>query len=336
MNKIDVLYSTDNKYIDITMSSILSLIYNSNIPNIRVHIITAGFKRDDYTRITNFLSRFENVDVFFYPLENYNIEKYNIPNWRGLQTPNARLFFQDLLKTNIHSIENLLYLDGDTLVKGDLNSLDEYKNKTICACKDNCKVSYATNNGLPLYYNSGVLYINVEKWISNSLQDKIIEEVIHPSHDLYLPDQNILNYALKDDFSNLPINYNLMPLEYFFNGKEKKKYFNEKHRQRNYDEVIKAIENPKIYHSCCMVGIKPWTINNINPYNDDYRRFLFEFNPNFNLEELDNFRKFFNDNPLIFKKLLLLRNYLPDEFNTLINKISIHMQNVKRLNKKHT
>ena len=326
MEKLDVLYASDNKYIDIMMTSIVSLIRNSNIKSLNIHIISYNFKKEDYARVKEIISRYPNVSVNFYPLEEYDIDKYNIPSWHGLQVGNSRLFFQDILGDSIKGMENLLYLDGDTIVKGDLNSLSEYAGNSISACKDNNKVTMPRIFGLESYYNSGVLFINVNRWVEEHLQDKIIEEVYHPSVDLYLPDQNILNVALKDDISELPINYNLMPLEYFFSEKDRERYFNEKIRLRTAAEVGKAIADPKIYHCCCLAGIKPWYKNDINPFNEDFLKFAYEVNPDFTLQEMNTFRSFFNSYPGLFRKLLILRNYLPDDFNVVVSKLSMFFQ----------
>ena len=45
MNKLDVLYSSDNRYIDIMLASIISLIENSEIDNLNIHIISYNFKK---------------------------------------------------------------------------------------------------------------------------------------------------------------------------------------------------------------------------------------------------------------------------------------------------
>ena len=51
MKKFDVLFTTDRKYIDIMLSSLYSFLLNSNLENIRVHIITQDFSLEDYKRV---------------------------------------------------------------------------------------------------------------------------------------------------------------------------------------------------------------------------------------------------------------------------------------------
>lgn len=54
--------------------------------------ITNSFSLDDFLTIDNFMRLDERV-LSYYRLEDYAIEKYNIPSWRGTQIANARLFF---------------------------------------------------------------------------------------------------------------------------------------------------------------------------------------------------------------------------------------------------
>ena len=51
MERLDVLYTINNKYIDVMLAAILSLIENGNVNNLRLHIITSDFTKDDYYKI---------------------------------------------------------------------------------------------------------------------------------------------------------------------------------------------------------------------------------------------------------------------------------------------
>ena len=51
MKKLDVLYTVDNNYIDMCLGSILSLIQNGNINDLRIHVITSGFNIEDYHKM---------------------------------------------------------------------------------------------------------------------------------------------------------------------------------------------------------------------------------------------------------------------------------------------
>ena len=91
MERLDVLYTVNNKYVDVMLASILSLIENGKV-NIRLHIITSDLTKEDYYKIANILNKF-NIEYYFYNFNKFDIEKYHMPKWRNTDVANARLFF---------------------------------------------------------------------------------------------------------------------------------------------------------------------------------------------------------------------------------------------------
>jgi len=73
------------------------------------------------------MKKYNNIEISCYPLEKFNIDRFKIPNWRGSQIANARLFFEIILNQNISNIQQLLYLDADTMIVDDLTNLNNYK-----------------------------------------------------------------------------------------------------------------------------------------------------------------------------------------------------------------
>lgn len=329
MKKLDVLYTSDNRYLDIMLGSIISLIKNSHIDNLRIHIICENLSKNDYQKIGKVFDKYPHVRYTIYPIEKCDMEKYQLPDWRSTQIANARLFFTEIMKDNISDIDSLLYLDADTNVVGDLNSLDEYQDITVGACKDNNRLELLEKYDLPMYYNSGVLLINIDRWMEEECDLKLLEEVKQPHTELQFPDQDIINVALKNDIEALPIEYNIMPYEYIFNDRERRLFFNTNRRYRSYEEVCRALDNPKIHHGCGLGSIKPWSDNSINPFNEEFVTCIREANPDFTLEELSRFQKILNSHPFLLRKALILRTYSPQKFYDLISDISSRKQGIK-------
>lgn len=334
MKKIDVLYSADRNFIDIMTASILSLIINSNIENITLHIITSQYEETDYKKIEELVHRYPNVTVNFYPIEDFDIEKYHLPSWRGTQIANSRLFFQDILKSQLSTVSNLLYLDSDTIVVSSLTDLEEYNKSKINAVKDSISYSYFSRLDLKKYYNSGVIYINIDEWIKNKYQECLIKTIETTNKKLILPDQDILNCALQNEITELPLNYNLNPYTYLFDGILSKLYFNEKIRMVTHEEVIKAKTSPKILHTSGLANIKPWHENTINPFNDEFRRYIIQVNPNFEKLPLNEYQQLLNDNSLLLKYLLVAKNYLPPKISETIRTTSTKLQKNSKVKQK--
>lgn len=328
MNKFDVLFTADRKYIDIMLASIYSLLENSKLENIRIHIITKDFSKEDCIRVEKFVNMFD-TECYFYPLENFNIDKYNIPNWRNGQISNSRLFFEEILKPHILNIKQILYLDSDTITVDDLTNLKKYK-EGLFACRDIGCLNYYYKNlyNLNTYFNSGVIYIDMEEWIKNGYQERIIKFIENNSIKLNYPDQDILNYALSEYIDELPINYNLSHQAYMFNDLLFKLYFNPKYRNVSYEDIEKAKTNPKIIHSYGS-GIKPWN-GEFNPYFNEYMNYILEVNPNFKPEELSKIKKLLIRFPNLYQLMLVTRTYIPEKIEETINTLALKYQHLKK------
>lgn len=334
MKQLDVLYSINNDFVEIMLMSISSLIINGDIDNLKIHIITSDFDDNCYNKINNFATMYPNVEFFYYPLENFNIEKYNLPDWRGSQIANARLFFQEILGKNLDDIKNLLYLDADTLVVSAITGLEDYQNCNIGAVIDSGKLKYFKDLGLNIYYNSGVLYINVDNWLNNNYQDSIIKTIEDNKLNLILPDQDILNYSLGNEITSLPLEYNMNSYEFLFKGLSSKLFFNDKIRLVSHSKVSKAKENPRILHACGFANIKPWSNNKVNPFNEEFMKYLYGVNPMFEKEKLDGFRKVLSMNPQLLKLFLIVKNYCPENMDNFLSNIHLKLEGSQLRHKK--
>ncbi len=326
MEKLNVLYTSDQKFIDIMLASIISLLENANIPEIDIHIITSGFSDENYQKIERIINSYPNMNVTFYPLENFNIAKYQMPEWRGTQIANARLFFQEILSKKIQGIDNLLYLDSDTIIMNELNELEQYNAGPIGAVKDQKKIADVKNLGLSRYYNSGVLYINTKKWINTAMQDRLIEALEKTTRKLMYPDQDLINIALQNELVTMPQEYNLGPISYLFGSLGEKLYFNNNTRQVTLSEIDQATGNPRIIHTYGFGNVKPWNNNTINPYNEEFRKYLSLANPEFITTDPETIGRFFMNRPNLLKLALLIRTYMPSKIDRQVTNKSKRLE----------
>ena len=197
MEEINVLYTTDHNYLNYMLSSMYSLLENNKNNKINIHIVYDKFEKEDFTLIENVIKKFNNSNLFLHSFENIKneIEKYNIPNWRDTKIANARLFFSKEIK----DVDNLLYLDSDTFVVDDLSGLKKYKG-AINMVQDNMSknIIKELDTSITHYCNSGVLWVNMKKWLENDCDKKLVD-TIKSNKRIKFPDQDIINVALKDD-----------------------------------------------------------------------------------------------------------------------------------------
>ena len=327
MKKLDVMYATNSNYLNITLASILSLIENSNLEKINLHIATENLSIKEHDRIREFLEYFPNVEVAIYPIDNMHLEQYNIPGWHDTQAANARLFFQDILGKKLDNIDQLLYLDADTIVVDDITGLEKYQ-KGVYAARDASLPGYYQKYGLDRYFNSGVLYIDTKVWKHQKCQDKIKKFVKENSKiKLIYPDQDIFNMAINKDIHNLSIKYNLSPMIYDADKNFTTKYC--KRRGMDVEDALASKENPSILHSTGLLGIKPWMDNNVNIYNEPFRKYLKRIDPIYELEELKSLKGFLAQNKEAFEMILHMKEYIPDYLEDRAKQLTLRYNNTK-------
>lgn len=307
MTKLNVLYTSDQKYLDTMLVSIYSLLENSNIGFIRLHLVTSGLSQDDYHKIDIIKELYDNVELNYYSLDKYFIEQYHIPSFKHSQLPNARLFFQDILHHELSSINQLLYLDSDTIVTSSLEEIINYDG-CICACKDTLKKEYFCSLKLDTYYNSGVLLFNVNSWIDHDCQKRILDFIRKAPISLKYPDQDILNCVLKNEFKELPMSYNVPASMWSYGNLFRKLYFNPNIRNITSEDIQEARTNSKILHCYGIPEIRPWNTD-FHPYYDKYMKYMRKINPNFSMEELDPDLKLKIQYPHLYEVYILLMNY---------------------------
>ena len=191
------------------------------------------------------------------------------------------------------SIEKVLYIDVDTLAKGDVRSLidgtdmegkvlgvaidylmqpnDDSHTKLIC--KSKCKSERDLEIPISTYFNSGVLLINMVEWRKQGIGSKCIE--LASKYNLYSPDQDLLNYVVQDrvylscswNFMAAYLSLSLNMSSNLYDARnlsiEPKRYFQLSGSGINAREFESAFVSPNIVH---FTVVKPWNYEEIYVY----------------------------------------------------------------------
>lgn len=312
------------------LASIYSLVQNSDFDDIIFHIVTLNFNTEDFDKVKRLLECFKNVEVKFYKLEDYPIDEYNIPSWRGSQIANARLIFPSIIK-DLCDIDNLLYIDSDTIVRNDISDIVEYDNNKVSACKEDStlKSYYIDKLSLDKYFNSGIIYFNLKKWKSLDVEYRIKNITNSNNIDITYPDQDIFNIILKDEISIMPNRYNMSTYPFLLNDIESRLFYNNKYRQMGYDEIMKEKSRARILHSYGLFNIKPWCNTDINPFSEEFMMYMRDFNKNFTKKELSILKKIITTSPILFKMLIISRTYLPASLEEKNRNLSLKLQKAR-------
>ncbi|WP_369309261.1 glycosyltransferase [Providencia rettgeri] len=217
-NYFHIAYGVDENFLYGVGTSIASiLIYN---PERRFHFHV-------------FVDKFKDELLFHRLIEGtqHRLTIYLIDNEKFTSLPlpskgwSAAIYFRLVIISYLaeKNINKLLYLDADIICKGNLSYLDSLEfdeNVFLYAVKDKFRSEKKTlPMDMSMYFNSGFLYMSVQKLAENNIPNKVIELVSRS--DFSHPDQDALNILLNSNLLNISENFNYMfSLDWYIGKKE--------------------------------------------------------------------------------------------------------------------
>ena len=174
-----------------------SVIANTEKP-IHFHILVPEF---EYQKGINFLKLLQIRNNVYFSFYNVKADRFhNSLNMDGiLHFSNAalyRIFMAELLP---ESVNQILYLDGDTLIDLDIKELFKMYSHSIFSAR--------IENFDTGYFNSGVFITSLQYWRENNITNKLISYLIDNPHSIY-KDQDSLNSFFREQNEPLATKYN--------------------------------------------------------------------------------------------------------------------------------
>jgi lipopolysaccharide biosynthesis glycosyltransferase len=268
---MNILICLNHNYVMPYGIMVFSLCANNREEEIHLYVITdSSFteedKNDIYSIVLTFNSK-NTIDVF-YVSDDMIKEMITFEN-----NCYPRQTFYRLLMSNIlpSSIDKILYLDGDIIVRKsiiDLWNID-IEGKAIGAVPDALsgiieyynRLHYSSSLG---YENAGVLLVNLKYWRENNIEKQFLDFMINHKDRIVLNDQDVLNYVTRNVKVHLPLKYNVQTMFLY-----KKKYMNFSIYQYK-DELNDAQNDPVILH---FAGCGPWKENCPHPYKEEFYKY---------------------------------------------------------------
>lgn len=154
-------------------------------------------------------------------------------------------------------IDQVLYLDSDVIVLGSLRYFENnpLRNDIACgAALDINGMSIKHHNRLDLdtpvmYFNAGVIQINLTYWRENDICSKTIEGIAKHVNWWFM-DQDAINVILEGKITRFPYSYNLQINHYLCPPDQQELDI------RYHKELLDAMESPVIIHYASYR--KPW------------------------------------------------------------------------------
>lgn len=200
-----VLYATDTNFWNHTYVSLYSLLVNNRDTGFDIRVLSEATNEEFFRNAELLRQMHGNVTIEWLPV-NTDMFRDAPATARITMATYYRLLLDQLLP---ESVDRLLYLDGDTIIRGSLRPLLDLdvSNVALAGIADYIPTfkqpqlqPHPTRLGLPddLYFNAGVLYINLAKWRELGTGKRAISYVLENLGDpvkLEHRDQDALNVA---------------------------------------------------------------------------------------------------------------------------------------------
>lgn len=271
---MNILYTVNDKFVPQLATGICSVCENNQKQD-TIHFYVLGLEISDANkeRLKELVQRYDREIslIEIKDMSHYLDFEFDTLGWSPVIL--ARLFMARLLPQDVTRI---LYMDGDTIVRGNLSELWnlDLGNKVLgMSVEPTADVERKNALGLEHYYyhNSGVLLVDLAKWRAINAEELIIKFYREKEGNLFAADQDAINGALKDYIYQLPPKYNFCNIYYQYPYKflckliSPMKYFSEA-------EFQESVKNPVIIHY--LGEERPWRRGNTHKYKDDYRKYL--------------------------------------------------------------
>lgn len=271
---MNILYTLNDKFIPQVAASICSVCENNkHLDKINFFIISNGITDINKAKLTEFIKGYNRKITIkeLGDINQYFDFEFDTTGWNSIVI--VRLILDKFLPDDI---EKILYLDGDTIVRGSLKELwNTNIEKDVLAASIEPTVDKKRKNELGLqkypYYNSGVLLINLKKWREQGISSKIVEFYRLNNERMFAPDQDAINCYLKEQICTISPKYNFYNIFYNYTYSFLCKLMKpvEYISKELYQDAVKE---PIIIHY--LGEERPWRKGNQHRYRDDYIKYL--------------------------------------------------------------
>ena len=262
MTKLDVLYQFDNNYAPFAGVSITTLFKNNqDIDELTVYMAAKDIAQEHLDKLDLLAKQYNRKLVYLNVNHIYQqLTNMGVSSWNGSLAIWMKMFVIDSVP---ETVDQLLYIDSDTLLAGSLKQLAmmDLGGYPIGAVIDSCSRWSNTrlNLGKEPYYNSGVMYINVKLWRQQGIQTTMLNHLKQNVKKYPVPDQDLLNDFFRGRIYKLPPRYNFQGMHYFYQDKA---YFSTfKWPEGMYydpEEIANERHNACIIHFFRFCGQYPW------------------------------------------------------------------------------
>lgn len=274
-----IYYQTDDNYAPVLGASLCSVLSCNRALDFGILVIDDGISELNKKLLLQLARSFDRKLYFFGAADIASrelMEKFD--EYSGFRK-NRHSYLKVLLPAMMNDDDMLLYLDCDTLGVGDVGDLlgiDLAEKPCAMALDSSVDAAYKKAIGIPAtdyYFNSGVILINVGKWKSERISEKIID-LLFSGKRFGTVDQDYLNLAVANNCKVIPAKYNFQPFHRRYSPSE---YFSVYQKEGNYyseSDLVDSSQDVRIIHFFRYLGLHPWDEGSLHPFEQEFEEWL--------------------------------------------------------------
>ena len=204
---IKVVYATNDKHRNLVLVSMTSILQNTSC-DVEFIILYSHLSEKTF-EVLNSIKKFPNCRLVFRQVDETQFQGFKNVFWVTIET-----WFRVLIPETFTNYDKVIYLDCDTLVRGDISEFYniDISNVLVAGVKDVWGIPQAcARTGLDdgSYFNAGVLLINCKKWREQNLYRRIMDYA-NQNPECTFADQDVLNHIVFKDKILLSTKFNYL------------------------------------------------------------------------------------------------------------------------------
>lgn len=261
--RVNIVFAIDNNYVQHVCVAMVSLLENNRDLSFRIYVISSGLSRKSVGNIMSISDRYD-----------CEVKNITVSDALFVELATAHPFYPKgtyyrLLIPELIDEEKLLYLDSDIVVNGSIRELyeEELGDYYVCAIEDPGfdRHRQLKMNPQSVYFNSGMMLINLAKWKRDGIQKRVIDFIENNQDVILFPDQCGLNAVIDGHWKKVPLKWNQQSSIF-------SRDFDKKFDCFSPAELREAREHPVVIHYTS--GSKPWHRTNTHPYKQLYWKYI--------------------------------------------------------------
>lgn len=218
-NKNAIVFCPDENYIKYTLVSLISILENTEQRNFDIVFVTDMLSEQVVIQLKEFQKQVAQK-IYIYNAERAFFNLFNGIELKKKSYWTHSMYYKCLIPLVFKGYQNILYLDSDVIVEGDVKSVLEVEfNEKIGAVIDsvvpNLRVDQARSSYIEnilqinsnRYFNTGVILFK-NHLINTKEYFKKLKKLLKNGDNFLYPDQDILNIIFNKDIFLLPFCFN--------------------------------------------------------------------------------------------------------------------------------